>query len=148
MSSRVNYKQYIKSDEWKVKRESAIKNANGKCQLCGKDTSFFDVHHNSYKNLGNEPLSDIVALCSGCHKDYHFTKKLSRRSFKQEKKRVQREYIVKNMVYIGIIRKAFWNVFYNSRECPFGFSGEGQEQREHMEMYWEELVAEMNDLAK
>jgi predicted HNH restriction endonuclease len=29
------------------------------------------VHHMSYDHLGNEPLADLMGLCSACHREVH-----------------------------------------------------------------------------
>lgn len=69
----VDYKEYIKSEEWKVKRKEVLERDKFKCRLCGaKGTEYnLHVHHNSYDNLGNEPLEDLITLCKKCHETYH-----------------------------------------------------------------------------
>jgi 5-methylcytosine-specific restriction endonuclease McrA len=71
MRAALNYRQYIKSDAWKAKRQAAIERAGGKCQLCGKSGVRLTVHHNSYNNLGNEPPEDLIVLCWPCHDSHH-----------------------------------------------------------------------------
>lgn len=69
----VDYKEYIKSEEWKHKRKEVLERDKFKCRLCGaKGTEYnLHVHHNSYNNLGNEPLEDLITLCKECHEIYH-----------------------------------------------------------------------------
>lgn len=69
----VNYKEYIKSEEWKHKRKQVLERDKFKCRLCGaKGTEYtLHIHHNSYDNLGNEPLEDLITLCKECHGIYH-----------------------------------------------------------------------------
>lgn len=69
----INYKEYIKSEEWKIKRKEVLKRDKFKCRLCSaKGTEYnLHVHHNSYKNLGNEPLEDLITLCKECHERHH-----------------------------------------------------------------------------
>jgi len=66
------YRDYLLSAAWQAKRESALNNAGHKCQLCA-GTKRLQVHHNSYKNLGDEPLRDLIVLCNMCHGRFHFS---------------------------------------------------------------------------
>ena len=65
---KIDYYDYIQSPEWKARREEFIK-AVGKCQKCGICEKL-SVHHENYKNLGNETLADVSVLCWPCHKKY------------------------------------------------------------------------------
>lgn len=61
---------YLNSSPWKQLRKSVLERDNYCCVIC-KSTYDLNVHHLSYKNLGNEPISDLVTLCSSCHTDRH-----------------------------------------------------------------------------
>lgn len=67
-----NYKQYLKSNHWKNKREEFYnsKYYDGCCSVCGLDENL-QVHHKSYKNINNERLVDLVCVCGGCHIAVH-----------------------------------------------------------------------------
>jgi len=39
--------------------------------MCGCGGKGLEVHHLSYRRLGNELLSDLIVLCVGCHKKQH-----------------------------------------------------------------------------
>ncbi len=67
---RVDYHEYIKSPKWYENRKVALKRAGKRCQLCASRTQL-DVHHNSYKNLGDEEPWDLVVLCRRCHDAHH-----------------------------------------------------------------------------
>ena len=62
-------KQYLQSPDWIVRKQLVIRRDHC-CQLC-QSTTDLNVHHISYKNLGNEPLSDLVLLCQLCHTKLH-----------------------------------------------------------------------------
>lgn len=64
------YKAYLKSDEWKERREFIIDIHWNKCQKC-KSKYDLQVHHASYENLYNESLLDLCVLCRECHESYH-----------------------------------------------------------------------------
>lgn len=66
----MDYKEYLASDEWKAKRTKVRRRARGWCERC-KVRRRVDVHHLSYAHLGNEPLTDLVAVCRECHKFLH-----------------------------------------------------------------------------
>jgi 5-methylcytosine-specific restriction endonuclease McrA len=76
---------YLKSFHWRQRRKEEIDNARGECCICGtewKETIWnrdednnliinLEVHHVSYKNLGNEQPSDLIVVCSPCHDKLH-----------------------------------------------------------------------------
>lgn len=71
----IDYLTYLQSDAWKEIRKLVLSRAKHKCQICSK-TEKLEVHHNSYKNLGNEAehLEDLLVLCREHHKIFHTVK--------------------------------------------------------------------------
>lgn len=67
---KLEYKEYLKSDHWQDIRTQALERADNKCQLCSSKINL-NVHHNTYKNRGNEKLTDLVVLCRECHAKFH-----------------------------------------------------------------------------
>lgn len=68
--TKATYADYLQSDHWKQTRGKALKRAGYKCQLCA-ETNGLQVHHNDYTRLGGELQTDLVVLCSECHKTHH-----------------------------------------------------------------------------
>lgn len=68
---KVEYEAYLKSPQWADKRLSAIERAGRRCQVCAAKGAPLDVHHNGYRNLGNEPPEDLLVVCRGCHERIH-----------------------------------------------------------------------------
>lgn len=64
------YREYIKSDHWKMKRELAILFYGECCSSCNS-VKKIQVHHLSYARLGNEPMDDLMVLCETCHQKAH-----------------------------------------------------------------------------
>ena len=64
-----SYEEYLKSADWKARRETALAKAKYTCDQCGAKAS--QVHHTSYDNLGNEKDSDLTVLCGKCHMKHH-----------------------------------------------------------------------------
>ena len=62
------YKEYLDSPAWETKRD-AVKQRDGEQCVCGAKAT--EAHHKTYKNIGKEPLSDLVALCQECHEREH-----------------------------------------------------------------------------
>lgn len=62
------YTNYLKSPQWKAKRELWFAKFGKYCRACGKTTGPIQLHHVTYDRLGNERLSDLVALCAECHR--------------------------------------------------------------------------------
>ena len=64
------YLDYMNSWEWHDKRRKVLERAQFHCERCGRPhfRGFeLEVHHKTYKHLGNEPLEDLEALCERCH---------------------------------------------------------------------------------
>ena len=60
---------YLKSDEWKIKRDLVMKFHNNECSDCG-DVAI-DVHHLTYERIFREKFSDLTPLCRSCHSKTH-----------------------------------------------------------------------------
>lgn len=68
-----NYRDYIKSDQWKTLRKEILERDEYTCQICGGVAE--QVHHLTYDHLRNEYHFELVSLCKNCHHDkYHFKK--------------------------------------------------------------------------
>ena len=69
------YREYMRSKTWRKKRRKVLRRAEFKCEECGA-TGHLEVHHLTYKRFGQEPLSDLKALCFDCHQVKHEDKYL------------------------------------------------------------------------
>lgn len=78
-----DYYEYLASNKWLIKKAELIniyikKNWQIDCYCCGS-TDNLQVHHFSYKHIGNEVLDDeriweLTFMCRDCHKKWHFQK--------------------------------------------------------------------------
>ena len=74
------YYNYLKSPEWKKKREYVYQKYNGKCIVCGKSGT--QVHHLRYNynyvtgELDEDLDNDLILLCDDHHQSYHFIEHL------------------------------------------------------------------------
>ncbi|MCY3721172.1 MAG: hypothetical protein OXG97_03020 [Candidatus Poribacteria bacterium] len=64
-----SYNRYRKSRRWRTKRRTIMKRAGYKCRKCGRRAT--QVHHETYRRIGRERLSDLTAVCGCCHKRIH-----------------------------------------------------------------------------
>lgn len=64
------HSEYLKSIKWKLKRNAVLKRDNYKCQACLTQEAT-QVHHLTYERWRNEPLFDLISVCSECHKKIH-----------------------------------------------------------------------------
>jgi hypothetical protein len=64
------YKEYLATEHWKNKRQTALRRAGYECHLCSKKSSL-QVHHRTYERRGHEYQSDLVVLCRTCHEKHH-----------------------------------------------------------------------------
>ncbi len=62
------YKEYLKSEEWKEKRLQFLEDVGHECEQCG-NRKHLQVHHLNYFNLFNETKDDVEVLCEDCHKN-------------------------------------------------------------------------------
>lgn len=66
----MNYKEYLQTEHWQLKREQALKYFNYECSACG--TKFnLNVHHKRYDNLFEEKIEDLAVFCKRCHNNFH-----------------------------------------------------------------------------
>ena len=90
----MNYYEYIKSERWQIKRKEFYSSkmykhlkGTGKwnCYCCCRNDVPLDLHHRTYKRLGNERINiDFVPVCRSCHNEIHAlfdSKKEDRRKF-------------------------------------------------------------------
>lgn len=64
------YQEYLKSPEWQAKRKAVLERCGGICEGCRTAPAWI-VHHLSYKNVGNELLFELAAVCKACHEISH-----------------------------------------------------------------------------
>lgn len=63
------YDLYLKSEHWAKRRRKIFIRDNYTCRVCGKKAE--NVHHISYKNLGQESDLELISLCDSCHVRLH-----------------------------------------------------------------------------
>ena len=69
------YRDVIKSDKWKKRRQWLIAQAGG-CERCFLITHALEVHHKHYDTLGDERDEDLEALCKACHKEADYKREI------------------------------------------------------------------------
>jgi hypothetical protein len=73
--NKARYAEYLHSSHWRQTRQRKLDEVGRRCQLCGA-THGIEIHHNNYDHLGAERMSDLIALCSGCHRHFHQGRKV------------------------------------------------------------------------
>jgi 5-methylcytosine-specific restriction endonuclease McrA len=68
--SSFSYVDYLKSDKWLAKRRAVLERDGGICQAC-LIRAATQIHHKTYKRVGDEALFDLVAVCAPCHEKIH-----------------------------------------------------------------------------
>lgn len=86
--SRLNYKNYLQSEQWREKREMVFRFNGRQCVHCGSEKRLH-VHHVTYENLGNEKLEDLMVLCESCHAEEHKRLKKINKYNHRDKKEVK-----------------------------------------------------------
>lgn len=64
------WREHLASDKWKDLRQRVIKRSGGLCEGC-LINKVEQVHHKTYKHLGNEFCFELIGLCADCHKRFH-----------------------------------------------------------------------------
>lgn len=84
-----SYDDYLASDHWAQVRAQYAKSSRPKrCHACRSPR--YQLHHRTYKRLGEEELDDLVPLCRGCHKAVHAWLKRTRCGLWHAHERFQR----------------------------------------------------------
>jgi len=66
----MSYAEYLNSWHWAITK-GRVKAAAGRvCELCGSRQKL-EVHHWTYKRLGDERVDDLLVVCACCHEDIH-----------------------------------------------------------------------------
>lgn len=66
----MNYKEYLKTENWQKKRRKVFALHSKRCAVCRKKKAT-NVHHKSYKRLGDETKRDLIPLCQFHHNEIH-----------------------------------------------------------------------------
>lgn len=66
---KTNYDSYLNSQEWFNRRKERLGLDRYTCVICKSRAT--QVHHLSYANIFNEPMSDLQSVCKPCHKRLH-----------------------------------------------------------------------------
>lgn len=77
------YKAHIASEEWRATKLWVKAYYGYRCVVCNS-THRLQVHHKSYENFGNEPLSDLELVCEKCHVALHALHKENKPSLSLE----------------------------------------------------------------
>ena len=64
------YSRYLAGPIWAEKRRRVMERAGNICEGCG-DAVAQEVHHLSYRHVGEEFLFELVAVCYACHDRLH-----------------------------------------------------------------------------
>jgi hypothetical protein len=64
------YRRTMQSTGWRRRRAQAIRRAGHRCEECGARGPL-DVHHLSYRHLGDERPYELTVLCPACHQAVH-----------------------------------------------------------------------------
>ena len=64
------HEAYMQSDEWKRIRNKVLERDRFLCQACLSSPAT-QVHHMTYKNIGQEFAWELYSVCKPCHERYH-----------------------------------------------------------------------------
>lgn len=71
--TKFQYSNYMRSKHWRKFRKKMWKQKPHRCWICNMETQKLDLHHKTYKNLGNEKANQVIFLCRPCHSKLHRT---------------------------------------------------------------------------
>ena len=93
------YKDYLKSERWKAKRQQVFAHYGKRCYACRKQAKVLHVHHLTYDRLFREAMGDLIPLCVPCHRALTKVYKSNRR---RGLRRVTMEFVKKKRASIGL----------------------------------------------
>lgn len=64
------YNKYLRSPEWRQKRDLALKRDGFWCQGCHQQKAT-QAHHLTYEHVFQEFLFELISVCDDCHKRLH-----------------------------------------------------------------------------
>jgi 5-methylcytosine-specific restriction endonuclease McrA len=64
------YDEHLLSEQWDKKKQKVRRRDGKRCQVCG-DGKTLETHHLTYERVFVEKLSDLILLCSSCHRKVH-----------------------------------------------------------------------------
>ena len=62
-----DYGSYLASREWALLKEQVLERSGGICERC-YNAPYQETHHKTYARIGHENVSDLLAVCSPCHR--------------------------------------------------------------------------------
>lgn len=66
-----SYKTYMQSALWQRRKNRYFQKYGKICEAC-KDSKYVTLHHAIYRqNYGDEPDSEVFAMCQRCHHAFH-----------------------------------------------------------------------------
>lgn len=76
------YAEYLESEHWKQFKQRYVQSDQPqRCRCCG--LAKYELHHVTYKRLGQERLTDVIPLCRECHDKVHETLRTTRRGVEE-----------------------------------------------------------------
>lgn len=82
----LTYKEYLLTTHWRNLKEKMYKSKyKYECYSCKCKTKL-ELHHKTYKRIGNERLNDMIWLCRDCHEATHKVNKQGTQLWKCAKK--------------------------------------------------------------
>lgn len=69
-ANRAEYSDYRATPKWKGLRAAVMRRCSGRCEGCD-NADAQDVHHLTYRHMGDEFLFELVGLCRACHDRWH-----------------------------------------------------------------------------
>lgn len=67
----LTYAEYLKSEHWRdLRKRKLASKMKYRCYGCGVNEGL-ELHHKTYKRMGQEWLMDVIWLCRGCHQNVH-----------------------------------------------------------------------------
>lgn len=61
------YQRVLCSALWWERRREIVEARGAMCEGCGVDGEELELHHVTYRNLGDERDDELVLLCTECH---------------------------------------------------------------------------------
>lgn len=104
-----DYPSYLRSKHWKDVKRRYYSKYGYYCKSCNWKRNL-QLHHRTYKNIGNERLTDLESLCVKCHRMEHGLIKLSQPLKRNKRKKWSwkfKLFLIVGFIWVGF-KMWFW----------------------------------------
>lgn len=95
------YSRYLRTQHWRQFRNQMMKEIDYECFQCGGIDVSLQLHHVTYKRVGNESKKDVLWLCGHCHAK--LTKKINNIKKRRKDRNIEVNEVMNDLVNVVLM---------------------------------------------